>query len=126
MWLYLLPLQTELAHRLDTVGKQIIKEGKVEMPWGTIIESFKDEEAVQLRGEVAFYCAIDGRLCLQLMKHWSLHIGCLEEASVCCVNASTIIDTGKQVKIVSLILLQLYGEWIFFSQASGCRGGRRL
>lgn len=86
---------------------------QVDVVWGAIIQSFKDTDAVEMRGVVANYCEIDGRLCLQLMEYWAAHTACMEEASACSVNTSTIVDTGRQCKIVSLILSEIHGEYIF-------------
>jgi DNA polymerase elongation subunit (family B) len=69
--------------KLNTVGNHFLGEGKVDMPFGKILEGFGEAGTPQLRGEIAHYCEIDGRLCLQLIQKWSAHVSCLEVSFFC-------------------------------------------
>jgi DNA polymerase elongation subunit (family B) len=130
------------SFKLDYVGHHFIKAGKVDMPWGRIIQSFSDSGTAAERGEVAhnwyehiisymhhvpclhyvilhlaiihgIHSEIDGLLCLQLLAHWSSHTAILEESAVSAVNASTIVDSGRQVKVISLLLSETYGRYVY-------------
>ena len=105
---------SELPKRsLNYVADKFLGSSKLDCPFGVILESFSESGTPELRGEVAEYCEIDGYLCLRLMEKWSAHIACLEEAACCSVNVSTIIDTGRQSKIISLILSKILGSHVF-------------
>lgn len=101
------------SYKLDAMGKEFVGAGKDDVPWGTILESFGPAGTPELRGTVAHYCEIDGFLCLQLVDKWAAHTACLEEASVCAVNVSSIVDTGRQIKTISLILAELFGTYFY-------------
>jgi DNA polymerase elongation subunit (family B) len=76
-------------HKLNTCGETFIGASKDDVVWGTIVKSFADEAAIDLRGTVAKYCLQDGFLCIQLMDHWSAHISILEvNIDVYCINMS--------------------------------------
>lgn len=104
----------ELPKRsLNYVANKYLNSSKLDMPYGLILKSFSEMGTPESRGEVAEYCEQDGYLCIQLMQKWSAHIACLEEAACCAVNVSTIIDTGRQSKIISLILSKIIGKYAF-------------
>jgi DNA polymerase elongation subunit (family B) len=102
-------------YKLDTMGSMFVGEQKHDMPFGRILAAFADPDAHADRGVVATYCDQDGRLCLLLMKSWSAHISNLEEAAVACVNASTVNDSGRQIKVVSMIQGEIFGKYVFNS-----------
>jgi DNA polymerase elongation subunit (family B) len=110
-------------YKLNTMSEIFISSKKEDIHYGQIFEAFSDSEKNDLRGEVAFYCAIDGRLCLQLMKKWSAHIACMEEASVACMNYADISVTGRQIKVVSMIQGEIHGEWVFNTPPPAPEGG---
>jgi DNA polymerase elongation subunit (family B) len=96
-------------YKLDTCGEHFIGVGKDEMVFGTILQSFADVAAVELRGEVAKYCLQDGFLCLQLMHKWCAHISCTEVsiARILIVLTQQCIDHRLCV-VVSLLLVRAH------------------
>ncbi|KAG5187345.1 hypothetical protein JKP88DRAFT_307603 [Tribonema minus] len=110
-------------YKLNTMSDMFIHEHKEDIVFGQIFEGFNNADKYDLRGEIAYYCAIDGRLCLQLMKHWSAHVSCMEEAAVACMNYADISTTGRQIKVVSMIQGDIYGEWVFNTPPPAAAGG---
>jgi hypothetical protein len=47
------------------------------------------------------------------MEHWSAHISCLEEASACVMNPGTVVDAGRQIKVVSLLWAEIHNKYVF-------------
>ncbi|KAG5186400.1 hypothetical protein JKP88DRAFT_241006 [Tribonema minus] len=109
--------------KLNTVAEIFLHDNKVDMPFGKIFDAFATKDAVDLRGEVAYYCAIDGRLCNQLMKHWSAHVSCLEEAAISAMNFCDISTTGRQCKVVSLVQSEIFREYVFNTPGDAPPGG---
>jgi len=77
------------------------------------LEAFKDTGTPLLRGVVAAYCLQDGYLCLKLLQKWAAHTSILEESACCVVNASLVLDSGRQIKVISLILAEIYDELVY-------------
>jgi len=101
------------SYKLDEVAQSFLGRGKMDIPFGKLLHAFSSDGTAEERGLVALYCEIDSRLCLELMCFWKAHVACLEEASCCSVNPSTITNSGRQGKIVSMILGEMYGKYYF-------------
>lgn len=85
-----------------------------DVPFGQILAAFDSRTGTDdNRAEIAAYCLQDGYLCLKLLQKWSTHTSLLEEAACCVVNASSVLDSGRQIKVISLILAEIYDEFVY-------------
>ncbi|KAG5183098.1 hypothetical protein JKP88DRAFT_241320 [Tribonema minus] len=106
-------LPGEPSYRMGVLGEKYCGGGKDDVHFGQILHAFGPEGTPAERGVIARYCCIDGYVCLQLNEVWSTTVSVFEEAAACAVTASTILDTGRQCKVVSLIQAELHGEYVW-------------
>ena len=98
---------------MGVLGQKYVGGGKDDVTYGDIMHAFSDQGTEQERGVVAKYCERDGQLCLLLAEKWGTLSAIFEEANACAVGADAIVETGRQSKIISLILSELHDEYVF-------------
>lgn len=102
-----------LSYKLDSVGHDFVGAGKDPVVFGEILQAFSEAGTDAERGRIATYCLQDGFLCLQLVDKWSAHVSIMQEAAISGLPMNGIMDSGRQVKVIGVILSEILGHYVF-------------
>lgn len=99
------------SYKLNNVCQHFFGGEKDDISYSDILDACTTKDPSKL-GDIATYCFQDAWLVLKLMDHLQEIYNGIEMSKLCVVPLRYIETRGQQIKCLSLILDQIYGEYV--------------
>ena len=99
------------SYKLNSVSEHFFGGSKDDVTYTDILEAYNTKDPHKL-GVIAKYCFQDSWLCIRLLDKIKEVYNSIEMAKLCSVPFHWIMSRGQQIKCFSLILSEIYGEYV--------------